>query len=74
MAGIRREGANRFLKRVWKLVYEHTAKGDVAALNVDALTEDQKALRRDVHQTIAKVTDDIGRRQTSTPQLRRLWS
>lgn len=36
------EGANRFLKRVWKLVYEHTAKGDVAALNVDALTEDQK--------------------------------
>ena len=58
------EGANRFLKRVWKLVYEHTAKGDVAALNVDALTEDQKALRRDVHKTIAKVTDDIGRRQT----------
>ncbi len=58
------EGANRFLKRVWKLVYEHTAKGDVATLNVDALTEDQKALRRDVHKTIAKVTDDIGRRQT----------
>ena len=58
------EGANRFLKRVWKLVYEHTAKGGVAALNVDALTEDQKALRRDVHKTIAKVTDDIGRRQT----------
>ena len=58
------EGANRFLKRVWKLVYEHTAKGEVAALNVDALSEDQKALRRDVHKTIAKVTDDIGRRQT----------
>lgn len=36
------EGANRFLKRVWKLVYEHTAKGDVAALNVDALTEIRK--------------------------------
>src|SRR5699024_2336278 len=58
------EGANRFLKRVWKLVYEHTAKGDVAALNVDALTENQKAQRRDVHKTIAKVTNDIGRRQT----------
>ena len=58
------EGANRFLKRVWKLVYEHTTQGDVAALNVDALSEDQKALRRDVHKTIAKVTDDIGRRQT----------
>ncbi len=29
-----------------------------------ALSEDQKALRRDIHKTIAKVTDDIGRRQT----------
>ncbi|RAU80209.1 leucine--tRNA ligase, partial [Klebsiella pneumoniae] len=58
------EGANRFLKRVWKLVYEHTTKGEVAALNVAALSEDQKALRRDIHKTIAKVTDDIGRRQT----------
>ncbi|AOP85941.1 leucine--tRNA ligase [Enterobacter kobei] len=58
------EGANRFLKRVWKLVYEHTAQGDAPALNAAALTEDQQALRRDVHKTIAKVTDDIGRRQT----------
>jgi leucyl-tRNA synthetase len=58
------EGANRFLKRVWKLVYEHLALGDAPALNADALNEDQQALRRDVHKTIAKVTDDIGRRQT----------
>ncbi|MEG1211861.1 MAG: class I tRNA ligase family protein, partial [Leclercia sp.] len=58
------EGANRFLKRVWKLVYEHTSQGDAPALNAAALSEDQQALRRDVHKTIAKVTDDIGRRQT----------
>ncbi|MDI3361231.1 leucine--tRNA ligase [Lelliottia sp. V89_10] len=58
------EGANRFLKRVWKLVYEHTSQGEAPALNVAALSEDQQALRRDVHKTIAKVTDDIGRRQT----------
>lgn len=58
------EGANRFLKRVWKQVYDHTEKGAVTALNVDALNDDQKALRRDLHKTIAKVTDDIGRRQT----------
>ena len=58
------EGANRFLKRVWKLVYEHTANGAAPALDVAALTDDQKALRRDIHKTIAKVTDDIGRRQT----------
>ncbi|PVZ85941.1 leucine--tRNA ligase [Serratia sp. S1B] len=58
------EGANRFLKRVWKLVYDHLEQGPVQPLNVAELNEDQKALRRDVHKTIAKVTDDIGRRQT----------
>ncbi|MGF1760563.1 leucine--tRNA ligase [Photobacterium sagamiensis] len=58
------EGASRFLKRVWKLVHEHTAKGAVEALDAAALTAGQKSLRRDVHKTIAKVSDDIGRRQT----------
>ncbi|MBS0910688.1 leucine--tRNA ligase [Tatumella sp. JGM118] len=58
------EGANRFLKRVWKLVYDHSSKGPTAALNAGALNDPQKALRRDVHKTIAKVSDDIGRRQT----------
>ncbi|KKD58161.1 leucine--tRNA ligase [Grimontia sp. AD028] len=58
------EGANRFLKRVWKLVFEHTSKGEVAALDTSALNADQKTLRREVHKTIAKVGDDIGRRQT----------
>lgn len=58
------EGASRFLKRVWKLVHDHTSKGETEALDVAALSGDQKALRRDVHKTIAKVSDDIGRRQT----------
>jgi leucyl-tRNA synthetase len=58
------EGASRFLKRVWKLVHEHTTKGATEVLDVAALSGDQKALRRDVHKTIAKVSDDIGRRQT----------
>ena len=58
------EGANRFLKRVWKLAFEHSEKGATVALDVAALNEAQKDLRRDVHKTIAKVTDDIGRRQT----------
>ncbi|AXF78691.1 leucine--tRNA ligase [Erwinia tracheiphila] len=58
------EGANRFLKRVWRLVFEHTDKGETVALNIATLNEDQKALRRDLHKTIAKVSDDIGRRQT----------
>ncbi|MFJ5157850.1 leucine--tRNA ligase [Pantoea sp. NPDC088449] len=58
------EGANRFLKRVWKLAYEHVAKGATVALDVNSLNDDQKALRRDLHKTIAKVADDVGRRQT----------
>ncbi|WP_375753103.1 leucine--tRNA ligase [Vibrio sp. HN007] len=58
------EGANRFLKRVWKLVKDHTSKGEATAVDTSALTADQKAIRRDVHKTIAKVTDDIERRQT----------
>ncbi|EMQ4300658.1 leucine--tRNA ligase [Yersinia enterocolitica] len=58
------EGANRFLKRVWRLAYDHTAKGATAPLDVAYLTEEQKSLRRDLHKTIAKVTDDVGRRQT----------
>ncbi|CRX40369.1 leucine--tRNA ligase [Yersinia enterocolitica] len=58
------EGANRFLKRVWRLAYDHTAKGVTAPLDVANLTEEQKSLRRDLHKTIAKVTDDVGRRQT----------
>ncbi|WP_299021802.1 leucine--tRNA ligase [uncultured Photobacterium sp.] len=58
------EGANRFLKRVWKLVKEHATKGAAEAVDVAALSSDQKVLRRDVHKTIAKVSDDIGRRQT----------
>jgi leucyl-tRNA synthetase len=58
------EGANRFLKRVWKLAFEHSEKGATQPLDVAALNDAQKELRRDLHKTIAKVTDDIGRRQT----------
>ncbi|WP_347253089.1 leucine--tRNA ligase [Leminorella grimontii] len=57
------EGANRFIKRVWRLAYDHLAKGPTGNLDVSSLNEEQKALRRELHKTIAKVTDDIGRRQ-----------
>lgn len=58
------EGAKRFLGRVWNLVYEYSQNPAKTALDVTALSADPKALRRDVHKTIAKVSDDIGRRQT----------
>lgn len=58
------EGANRFLKRVWRTTHEHIEKGEVVALDVDALTDNLKELRRQAHQTLEKVADDIGRRHT----------
>ncbi|WP_025821539.1 leucine--tRNA ligase [Shewanella marina] len=57
------EGAHRFIKRLWKLANDHIAQGEAPALDVAALSNDQKALRRELHKTIAKVSDDIGRRQ-----------
>lgn len=57
------EGAHRFIKRLWKLANEHVNQDNSEALDVSKLTSNQKALRREVHKTIAKVTDDIGRRQ-----------
>jgi len=58
------EGAFRFLKRVWALVHQHTAQGPVAALDKNALNDGQKAMRRQLHETMQKVSDDIGRRYT----------
>jgi leucyl-tRNA synthetase len=58
------EGANRFLKRLWKLVVRHLEKGEVPALERAALDGQQKDARRKTHETIAKVGDDYGRRQT----------
>ena len=57
------EGANRFIRRVWRLVYEHVQKGKTAPLDISSLTPAQKDLRRSLHKTIAKVSDDAGRRK-----------
>jgi leucyl-tRNA synthetase len=58
------QGAFRFIKRLWKAVYDHVSRGPAAPLDKSGLTEPQRALRRQSHQTLAKVTDDIGRRRT----------
>jgi len=58
------EGAYRFLKRLWKLVANHVAAGTPDALDIASLDDTQKAVRRKTHETIAKVDDDYGRRQT----------
>ncbi|TKB43440.1 leucine--tRNA ligase [Thalassotalea mangrovi] len=59
------EGAHRFLKRVWKLVFDYHQAATSADLTGQLnFTSAHKNLRRDLHKTIAKVTDDIGRRNT----------
>ncbi|MBK9132371.1 MAG: leucine--tRNA ligase [Gammaproteobacteria bacterium] len=59
------EGAARFLKRLWKLVNTHVEQEDGSApAPLNALTDAQRGLRRQVHQAIAKVSDDLGRRYT----------
>ncbi|OGI48311.1 MAG: leucine--tRNA ligase [Candidatus Muproteobacteria bacterium RBG_16_65_34] len=57
-------GANRFLRRLWKLVAEHINAGHAAKTDLSNLPPPLRDLRRQVHQTLAKVTDDIGRRRT----------
>ena len=57
------EGAHRFIRRVWKQVYDFQAYAQSSTLDINSLTAAQKALRRDIHKAIAKVTDDMGRRQ-----------
>ena len=69
------EGAHRFLKRLWRMVFEHVGvtplppgggEGEAVGTspNPSALNDAQKATRRKLHETIQKITDDIGRRQT----------
>ncbi len=58
------DGAHRFLKRLWRLVHAHVGAGAPPALDTGRLNDAQKALRGKLHQTIGKVSDDIGRRFT----------
>jgi len=57
------EGASRFLKRLWKAVHTHVSGAQVTPMAVDQISDADRDLRRLAHQTLAKVTDDIGRRR-----------
>ena len=56
------EGMSRFLRRFWREVATHAARPDHPEVKVAALTPEQRELRRVLHETIAKVGDDYGRR------------
>ncbi len=58
------EGASRFLRRLYSVVIEHIEAGTVPAPREQSLDQAGAALRRKLHETIAKVGDDIGRRYT----------
>ena len=58
-------GAHRFLKRLHTLVTEHVGQGNHSTshmLELDALSDSARDLYRKLHETVAKVSDDIGRR------------
>jgi len=56
------EGAHRFIKRLWRLVHEFEGAAEIPP--APQWNDAQKLLRRKTHETISKVTDDYGRRQT----------
>ncbi|WP_267222932.1 leucine--tRNA ligase [Dyella silvae] len=58
------EGMARFLRRFWREVTTHAAQPDHPVVNPSTLDAGQKALRRHVHETIQKVSDDLGRRHS----------
>jgi leucyl-tRNA synthetase len=61
-------GAHRFLRKLWTMVHSHldqaAAGGKPAALDPQSLNQSHKDLRRKTHETINKVNDDYGRRNT----------
>ncbi len=58
------EGANRFLKKLYKQVCDLVQQGPAPALDKSKLGSEEHRLRNTLHRTIAKVSDDMGRRQT----------
>ena len=59
------DGAFRFLKRLWRQVFLHVENDrSLPVMDKDSLTETQKTIRRQLHHTLKKVTDDLGRRHT----------
>ncbi|HCO59306.1 MAG TPA: leucine--tRNA ligase, partial [Porticoccaceae bacterium] len=59
-------GASRFLRRLWKTLYSHidSIDGEAGKIDAESLTTNEQDVRRKTHATIAKVSDDYGRRQT----------
>ena len=57
------EGAARFMRRLWRGVHTHVSQGPAPKLDTSVLTQPQKTLRAALHDAIAKIGDDYGRRK-----------
>ncbi|MBR6026206.1 MAG: leucine--tRNA ligase [Neisseriaceae bacterium] len=59
------DGAQRFLRRLWRIVYEHLQQERVSSFNGKHIELDKplQELRHKLHTAIGKITDDYGRRQ-----------
>ena len=57
-------GAHRFLRKLWTMVQTHIAEDSNVQLDAANHSQAQRDLRRKTHETIAKVNDDYGRRNT----------
>ncbi|MBQ7705235.1 MAG: leucine--tRNA ligase, partial [Selenomonadaceae bacterium] len=55
------EGSFRFLNRVWRIlgIFENAIKAGAENYDAETLTDDEKTLRRILHKTIKKVTEDL---------------
>lgn len=54
------EGSHRFLKRVWRLAQAHVTQGLPGKLDIASLNDEQKAIRRSIHQAIKQASHDVG--------------
>lgn len=54
------EGSHRFLKRVWRLAHAHISQGLPGKLDVAALSDEQKTIRRSTHLAIKQASQDVG--------------
>ncbi|WP_267268963.1 leucine--tRNA ligase [Pseudomonas protegens] len=54
------EGSHRFLKRVWRLAQAHVTQGLPGTLDIASLNDEQKAIRRSIHQAIKQASHDVG--------------
>lgn len=54
------EGSHRFLKRIWRLAQAHVTQGLPGKLDIAGLNDEQKAVRRAIHQAIKQASHDVG--------------